>query len=185
MEVLKDAIYNGKKDDGTDIIPLPYAVIATRVKRLDRIYEKLLEVLYDIRDTDNTLAKFRDVRGARVVLADEEKCFNLLKALRNDTKNFIIEDGDVDDWIHEPKHRENGSEYKSIHVHPTYANVVYSVHIRTHSMDRAALTDPQLLHDAKYLVEKRQMIIRDVPYQIRRLVAAVMGVTESPLLIKN
>lgn len=157
------------------LIPLPYAVIKMRVKFLDRIYKKMLEVAYGLVKDGEKQKELRDVFGIRFVLPTEADCYNLDSRLKQDP-NFKIED--YTDHIKVAK--ENG--YQSLHLHAAHNGIMYSVQIRTHEMDRKAETDPKQAHDTTYTTAQIELIKEKVPYQVRRVFAAILGVDRSPLL---
>lgn len=160
------------------LIPLPYAVIKMRVKFLDRIYKKMLEVAYGLVKDGEKQKELRDVFGIRFVLPTEADCYSLASGLRQDP-NFEIED--YTDHIKVAK--KNG--YQSLHLHAAHNGIMYSVQIRTHEMDRKAETDPKQAHDTTYTTAQIELIKEKVPYQVRRVFAAILGIDKSPLLVPS
>ena len=154
---------------------LPYAVIRARVKKLERMYEKVLEVLYDIRESRRIPhKKLRDVYAIRVILPTERDCYNLLKSLQGLVGLSVVE-GSVEDNIRKPRKRGESGGYQALQLFLNDGNITYEVQIKTHEMDRIAETDPAQKHDEKYINDKRANLVK-LPKQIRAVVAAVLGV---------
>ena len=155
-------------------IPLPYAVIRTRVKRKERMYEKVLQVLYNLKKSKSTKRKtLDDIYGLRVIVPKEEDCYTLiplLKSLSDDPDRIRIKDK-----IKTPEKRAEGIYYKGLHLYIPIAKMTFEVQVKTHSMDREAESHPAIAHEEGYVADTRD-IINKIPHQIRAVVAAVIGV---------
>ena len=178
-EILKDLI--------NDRIQLPYAVMKMRVKTLESIYGKMMAVAYGMKKEDNTPKELRDIFALRIILPTIDDCYILCKGIIDDKAEFEIDPNkpeEFKDYIKEPK-KTNG--YRSIHLHPTHrdSGIKYSLQIRTHQMDRATETDPKQIHDDVYAPEKVKIIVSTIPYQVRRVFAAILGIDKSPLLVPS
>jgi len=153
-----------------ELIQLPYAVVTGRVKSRERMFEKVLEVLYNIRaGKKGDGKKFTDLYGLTWVLPDTASCYILLDKI---VKEYGVKSNRVEDNLTKP--RPNG--YRSVHVNPEDSGIVFEFRIRTHEMDRQIRTDPDLLHGETYLVKKRALIDKAAPYKIQKVVATVLGV---------
>lgn len=167
-DILKEVIYKN--------VLLPYAVIKARVKSLESIFRKTIRGAYDLKDDPNEKISLRDCLGLRIILPTIEDCNKLAASIKNDPQFEII---DYDNHIKVPK--ANG--YRSIHIHLRHSGMMYSIHIRTHDMDRAAETDPRQKHDDTYVPMINRLIKDNVPPQMIRTFATLMGVYKSPLLL--
>lgn len=160
-------------------VPLPYAVIRTRVKRKERMYEKFLQILYNLR-MGKGRKYFDDLYGIRVILTKDEDCHELIPLLKNiDGFSIATDENEKDrvkDRITRPLKRAEGVYYRGIHVYLTDKKMIFEVQIKTHSMDREAETHPAIRH-SDYLAESRKYLNR-IPHQIRAVVANVIGVKQ-------
>lgn len=170
-EALKHAIFD------TNIVPLPIAVVRTRTKALLRLYERIVEVLYDI-SIKGSAKSIDDVYGARFVLPTIKHCRHLRDLISGNNISGIHKiPGTEKDNLE--KARDYG--YMGYHVKVSAGGYVVEVQIRTHGQDRIDETKPGLAHRV-YLEEKRK-IFGELPYQIRAIVATIVGV--DPRYVKS
>ena len=171
--LLQEAIYKH--------IILPYAVIKMRVKSLESIFRKSLRVAYDLKiSEDEKQLSLRDLLGLRVVLPTKEDCHKLHSLISRDQNFRVI---DYKDFFEGPK---SDRPYGGIHMHVEHSGIVYSVQLRTHHSDmEAEIKDPKLVHEVAYVPKIVDLIKDNVPYQVRRVFASILGVEKSPLLITS
>jgi len=153
-----------------------------RVKSLESIFRKSIRVAYDLKiSEDEEQLSLRDLLGMRIVLPTREDCEKLYASMGRDT-NFRVIDY-KNHWV-EPK--PDRHSYKAIHMHIEHSGIFYSIQLRTHHSDmEAEIKDPKLVHEVAYVPKIVDIIKDNVPYQVRRVFAAVLGVQKSPLLITS
>lgn len=158
----------------TKCIPLPYAIIRGRLKDSWRIVEKSIEVMYDIKDSEDSRAESEqrilgDIYALRVIVPEVRDVYNVVKSIKSLRGHAIVKE---EDNIKQPR---GTRRYQAYHIKLSDGGIVYSVQILTHEMDRRNETAPELQHDEKYLVDKRARISQ-VPWQVKSVVATVFGV---------
>lgn len=171
------------KDEIFANVPLPYAVIRTRVKQKETLFLKSLMVLYNLKynvdeKKEKEEKKLVDLYGLRMILPEERDCFKLAEKLET-APGFEI--GNFDDSIRHPR----PSGYRALHLDLSYGGMTYEVQIKTHEMDRAAKTDPKQKHDTAYLKDKIKLIKDNVPSRIMNVVGVVIGCDCEKLLLEN
>ena len=150
-------------------IPLPYAVIRTRVKQKERKSLKLIQALYNIRSPGQKELekKFKDLYGLRAVVPTIDDVLKLVNSLRSIVEWEIIEEEDL---ITHPR----PSGYKAYHTIVRIGETSYELQIMTHQMDRDAEKDPNQKHDGSYIEKTKKAINKVVPWQVMRLVERVI-----------
>lgn len=158
------------------VIPLPYAVIRTRIKRLERFTDKAIQAFYKSgRNKQGRARTVRDVYGIRVMLPTGDDCYTLFRSLKR-LKDISIVPDSIDNYMEHPNKRGE-SEYRALHFKMTDGVRTYSVQIRTHEMDRLAETHPDLKHD-KYVQDEKDSI-KKVPFPFKAVIATIIGVRPS------
>lgn len=159
-EALKDVIFS------TDIMPLPYAVIRTRIKTLERLSEKIAELLYGLGDRRSVY----DSLGARVVFPKKRDCYSFVHKLKKGKiEGLVIVKGTEKDNLKEA--RDYG--YLGYQTKISDGINLYELQVRTHAMDRYDETHPNLAHH-QYR-EKKYKQLEEVPFQERAVMATVIG----------
>ena len=159
-EALKDVIFD------TEIVPLPYAIIRTRIKTLERLSEKISGLLYALEG----MRSVYDSLGARVVFPKKRDCYSFVHKLRTKRiEGLVIVSGTEKDNLREA--RSYG--YLGYQTKITDGINPYELQVRTHAMDRYDETHPKLSHP-KYR-EKKYKQLEQIPYQERAVIATILG----------
>lgn len=159
-EALKDVIF------GTNIVPLPYAVIRTRIKALERISEKIAGLLYGLEGVGSVY----DSLGARVVFPKRRDCYSFVYKLRRKRiEGLVIIPGTEKDNLKEAR------DYGYLGYQTKISDGInpYELQVRTHAMDRYDETHPELAHQ-RYR-EKKYKQLEQIPGQERAVIAALVG----------
>jgi len=168
-------------------MPLPIAVVSTRVKNPRRIAEKLIQVLYNLQSEDEQKKEvgkqFEDYLGIRGIVSDRNEIYRLFKLLK---ANFEI--SQVKDYIKNPKQFRNPRtgkpmvdpttgkplQYRTLQFTLRRDGIPYACQLRDHEMDREAEHDPRFAHDGGFIQRKREMIAK-VPKAVQIAVHTLMG----------
>lgn len=159
-------------------IPIPYAVIRSRIKEAGSTHEKIARALYNIRTKEEIDKKkdkrFEDLFGVRVILRDTDGVYALANSL---AEIFGQDNVEVEDYITHTKK----NQYRSYHVTISRGGMAYNLQIRTHQHDRDAEMDPRQSNRG-YIADKSKRVQEIVPLQVRRVIESITGF-ESPLIV--
>ncbi|MFW6311549.1 MAG: hypothetical protein ACOC1K_04865, partial [Nanoarchaeota archaeon] len=158
------------------VIEPPILMYRTRIKDMLRYADKLMAFAFQDESTPEELKSGlpMDMIASRIVLPDEEKCYQILDYMKEHKGIWSLKDAkkDIKDYIANPP---ADRPYKSIHVKLHVGDVPYSVQIRTYEMERMCEFDPQLIHRDTYADRKRE-IIEKCPEQLRKLLYTTLDI---------